>query len=109
MESHMGQGYKFQPSDELSVSLLKEKRLDPHFSYGPIKDIGHICSLEPEDLATESETESADQACTFSINLITSTGTVTVSTEEQKQGNGKLLVKIPKSKLVTALLAPKSS
>ena len=52
MESHMGQGYKFQPSDELIVSLLKEKRLDPHFLYGPIKDIGHICNLEPGDLAS---------------------------------------------------------
>ncbi|KAH9717404.1 hypothetical protein WN944_023151 [Citrus x changshan-huyou] len=65
MESHMGQGYKFQPSDELIVSLLKEKRLDPHFLYGPIKDIGHICNLEPGDLATESETDSEDRACYF--------------------------------------------
>ena len=44
---------------------------------------------------------------TFSVNLITSTGRVTVPTEEQKQGTGKLLVKIPKSKLETALWIPK--
>ncbi|KAH9668839.1 hypothetical protein KPL70_021543 [Citrus sinensis] len=61
----MREWYKSQPSDELILCLLKKKRLDPHFSYGPIKEIGHICSLEPWDLATESETDSEDQACYF--------------------------------------------
>ncbi|KAL9459588.1 hypothetical protein AB3S75_002900 [Citrus x aurantiifolia] len=103
----MESGYKFQPSDELILRLLKEKRLNPHFSHHPIKDIDHICSLEPWDLP-KSKTESED-LFTFSMNLVTSTGTVTGSTEEQKQGNGKLPVKIPKSKLETALPVPKSS
>ncbi|KAL9462483.1 hypothetical protein AB3S75_000482 [Citrus x aurantiifolia] len=58
-------GYKFQPSNEQILYLLVEKRLDPHFSYHPIKDIVDICSLEPWDLATESKTESEDQVWYF--------------------------------------------
>ncbi|KAK9233069.1 hypothetical protein WN943_023318 [Citrus x changshan-huyou] len=46
----MESGYKFQPSNELILRLLKEKRLNPRFSYHPIKDIDHICSLKPWDL-----------------------------------------------------------
>ncbi|KAL9462482.1 hypothetical protein AB3S75_000481 [Citrus x aurantiifolia] len=61
----MESGYKFQPSNELILRLLKEKRLNPHFSYHPIKDIDHICSLEPSDLPTESKTETEDQVCYF--------------------------------------------
>ncbi|KAH9668830.1 hypothetical protein KPL70_021539 [Citrus sinensis] len=61
----MESGYKFQPSDELILRLLKEKRLNPHFSHHPIKDIDHICSLEPWDLPTESKTESEDQVFYF--------------------------------------------
>ncbi|KAL9462488.1 hypothetical protein AB3S75_000485 [Citrus x aurantiifolia] len=61
----MESGYKFQPSDELILRLLKVKRLNPHFSHHPIKDIDHICSLEPWDLPTESKTESEDQVFYF--------------------------------------------
>ncbi|KAH9717388.1 NAC domain-containing protein [Citrus sinensis] len=63
MESQLG--FKFQPSDQLIIHFLKEKRLDPHFSHHPIKDIGHICSLEPWDLAMESKTETEDQVWYF--------------------------------------------
>ncbi|XP_052299876.1 NAC domain-containing protein 6-like isoform X3 [Citrus sinensis] len=61
----MESGYKFQPSNELILRLLKEKRLNPRFSYHPIKDIDHICSLKPWDLPTESKTESEDQVFYF--------------------------------------------
>ncbi|KAH9717398.1 NAC domain-containing protein 4 [Citrus sinensis] len=63
MESQLG--FKFQPSDQLIIHFLKEKRLDPHFAHHPIKDIGHICSLEPWDLAMESKTETEDQVWYF--------------------------------------------
>ena len=44
---------------------------------------------------------------TSSVNLIINTGRVTVPTEEQKQGTGKLQVEFPKSKLETALWVSK--
>ncbi|XP_006465070.1 NAC domain-containing protein 7-like isoform X3 [Citrus sinensis] len=63
MENLMG--YKFQPSNEQILYLLVEKRLSPHFSHHPIKDIVDICGLEPWDLATESTPESEDQVWYF--------------------------------------------
>ncbi|KAL9459594.1 hypothetical protein AB3S75_002906 [Citrus x aurantiifolia] len=105
MENLMG--YKFQPSNEQILYLLVEKRLNPHFSHHPIKDIVDICSLEPWDLARESKTESEDQVWYFFCEPYYKYRKSNRAHRRTKQGTGKLQVEFPKSKLETALRVSK--
>lgn len=57
-------GFRFKPTNEEIISLLKKKRLDPGFSVHTIREIDFY-SFDPEDLTRHSEIQCEEEVWYF--------------------------------------------